>query len=104
MNATDRPKLLFQEPFDERTAFEVSQKGWCGIGIVELPGGERVRVFFYDPARLAQDLETDVKAGDPFIAEPGMIVIPSVTREYMNEAVSRLYDKGYFKSFIPLSK
>jgi len=93
MNA---PRLLFREDFTERLAFEVEQKGWCGIGVVELPSGERVSVFFYDPIRLAQDLDSDMKSGDAFIAEPGLIVIPRVTRAYMEAAVRRLFEKGYF--------
>ena len=35
--------------------------------------------MFYDPVRLQQDLEEEVKAGRPLIAEPGMIVIPEIT-------------------------
>lgn len=57
MFAPNRPKLMFKEEFDERLAFEVSQKGWCGIAMVELPEGGRVDVFFYSPERLARDLE-----------------------------------------------
>ena len=96
----DRPKLLFEANFDERLACEVEQKGWCGIGSVELPSGARVKVFFYDPVRLAQDLETDLKFGDTCIAEPGMIVIPRVTLDHMERAVSQLYEKGYFNNFV----
>jgi hypothetical protein len=98
----NRPKLLFTETFDERLAYEVEQKGWCGIGVVELPGQSQVRVFFYDPIRLAQDLQTDTKSGEACIAEPGMIVIPRVTFEQMEKAVNRLYDKGYFDSLVPM--
>jgi hypothetical protein len=102
VKATDHPRLMFEIPFDERLAFEVEQKGWCGIGIVELSGESRVKVFFYDPVRLAQDIEYDFKRGEACIAEPGMIVIPRVTREYMEKAVQQLYKKGFFNSLVPL--
>ena len=46
MNQRDYPVLTFSQPFDERIAYEVEQKGWCGIGVVELPDGSRVEVFF----------------------------------------------------------
>ena len=60
------------------------------------------QVFFYDPIRLAQDLETDARFGEPFIAKPGLIVIPSVTLEYMEKAVKILYKKGYFNTLVPI--
>jgi hypothetical protein len=102
MHAGDQPKLLFTEVFDERLAFEVEQKGWCSIGIVELPSGTQIKVFFYDPVRLAQDLETDLASGEVCIAEVGMIVIPKITREYMEKAVHRLFKKGFFNNFVPV--
>jgi len=97
------PNVFFEEPLTEHLAFEIEQKGWCAIAIAELPDGKRVKLFFYDPVRLTQDLETDSATGETFIAEPGLIVIPKVTREYMENAVKRLYRKGYFNSLVPLS-
>jgi hypothetical protein len=95
-----RPKLIFKEQFDERLAFDVAQKGWCGIVAVELPEGGRVDLFFYSPTRLAQDLEADTKAGHSYVAEPGLIVVPEVTLPYMEAAVEQLYREGYFEHFV----
>jgi hypothetical protein len=95
-----RPKLTFKEEFDERLAFEVSQKGWCAIAAVELPEGGKVDVVFYSPTRLAQDLEAETKAGHPFVAEPGLIVVPDVTLAYMEAAVEQLYGQGYFEHLV----
>src|SRR5258705_9349506 len=53
--------------------------------------GGRVDVFFYSPTRLAQDLEADTKAGHPYVAEPGLVVVPEVTLPYMEAAVEQLY-------------
>jgi hypothetical protein len=78
----------------------VSQKGWCGIVAVELPDGGRVDVFFYDSIRLAQDLESDTKSGHPYVAEPGLIVVPEITLPYMEMAVEQLYRQGYFEHFV----
>jgi hypothetical protein len=102
MPSMNYPRHIFKEDFDECLAFEVAQKGWCGIAVVELPNGDRREVFFYDPVRLAQDLEVDMKSGEAFIAEPGLIVIPKVTLEYMEAAVRKLFDKGYFESLTPI--
>jgi hypothetical protein len=104
MQALNSAKLIFKERFDERLAFEVEQKGWCGIGVVELPNGDRMNVFFYDPVRLAQDLEADMKSGEVCIAEPGLIVIPKVTLQYMEAAVKQLFENGYFNSLVPSSR
>lgn len=68
MIATSYPKLLFSEPFNKCLAFELEQKGWCGIASVELENGARIKVFFYDPIRLAQDLDVDLKNGEACIA------------------------------------
>jgi hypothetical protein len=56
-------------------------------------------VFFYDAVRLAQDLEEEAKAGRPFIAEPGLIVLERVTLANMEKAVRELYAQGFFDAF-----
>jgi len=77
---------------------ESEQRGYFGPAIVELPNNGRVRVCFYDPIRLSQDLKTVQESGEVCIAEPGLIVIPSVTLEYMQRAVQQLYRQGYFEA------
>lgn len=93
----DQPTLTFSCEMDERTEWEIEQKGFFEHAVVSLPEGRSVAVFFYDPIRLSQDLETDLKFGSKCIAEPGMIIIPSVTIDNMRAAVEDLYRKGYFK-------
>ena len=61
-------------------------------------------MFFYDPIRLAQDLESEMQSGDAFIAEPGLIVIPRVTLAYMEAAVKKLFEKGYFNNLLPFKE
>jgi hypothetical protein len=45
----------------------------------------------------------DAKAGNPYVAEPGLIVLPEVTLEYMQKAVRRLAQAGFFESLIPVT-
>src|SRR5436305_15052254 len=97
MHAVKRPKLIFQQEFDERLAFDVAQKGWCGIAIVELPQGGGVDVFFYAPTTLAQDLETDARAGHPYVAEPGLIAAPEAPLPYIEAAGEQPDRQGYFE-------
>lgn len=98
----DRPTLSFPYGFDERDAVESEQRGYFGQAIVELPSGARVKVCFYEPIRLNQDLETVQKSGEVCIGEPGLIIIPSVTLENMQRAIEQLFLEGYFDSFVPL--
>jgi hypothetical protein len=97
MSAESDPTLSFTCDFDERTAFEVEQKGFFEHAIAHLPDGGQVRVCFWDPVRLAQDLETEQKLGRVSVGEPGIIVIPKVTLENMRAAVKELYRRGYFE-------
>jgi len=88
--------LSFTFELDERAVWEIQQKGWFEHALVHLPDGSNVPVCFWDPVRLSQDLESDLKFGRSCIGEPGMIIIPQVTVENMKAAVEELYRSGYF--------
>lgn len=100
----NHPKLIFTAEFNERAAFEAEARGYWGHSVVELPEGPRVAVCFYDAVRLSQDLETVQEAGEVCIAEPGLIVLPKVTRDYMERAVKQLYEQGYFRRLLNIRK
>ena len=89
-------EFLFDEPFDGLAPMEAEAKGYLPGVKLQLADGRVHSVCFYDPVRLAQDLE---RVG--FIAEVGLIVISDVTLEKMNEAVETLVRAGYFDSFRP---
>lgn len=95
-----KPRLVFAYDFDERAAFEAEGRGYLSYAHVALPDGSRCPVVFYDPVRLHQDLEEEAARGTPFVAEPGMIVVPNVTLGNMEKAVSKLYEAGFFSRFI----
>jgi len=90
--------LHFPNGFDDCTAWEAEQEGVYYSAVVRLPNGDRVQVGFYDPVRLAQDLEEDQCC----VALPGMIVIPSVTLACMQKAIAQLHQEGYFDSLARL--
>jgi len=96
MQGAKQVKLSFNCDLDEWTEWEIQKKGWFEQAIVHLPDGCSVPVCFWDPVRLSQDMETDLKSGRTCIAEPAMIVIPTVTVENMKTAVEELYHRGYF--------
>src|SRR6266542_4421704 len=94
MNATGTFEIVFPEWYDERGEWEAKDKGWLQGVEIRFTNGDVQPLFFYDPVRLAQDLETEAKLGRPLISEPGMIVIPEITREAIRVAVNKLVDRG----------
>jgi hypothetical protein len=78
--------LLFSLGFDERNAFEA---------VVQIPSVEKFTVSFYDPVRLALDLETAILNTGRF-ALLRRIVIPRVTLDCMRQAAEKLFKEGYF--------
>lgn len=92
MSAAAAFEIVFPEWYDERGEWEAKEKGWLQGVEIRLANGETQPLFFYDPVRLAQDLESETKQGRPCIAQPGMIVIPEVTRDAILVAVDKLVD------------
>jgi len=70
----------------------------------ELGEGRLYPLYFYDAVRLQQDLEEMAKHGQPFIAEPGMIVVSEINLEKLREVVHRLNLEGFFDSFVPFAE
>lgn len=98
MKTLCRPQVIFPDGFDERAAFEAPLKGWLHAH-VELENGSCYAVHFSDPVRLQQDLEENIRTGEPCFAEPGLIVLPEVTVEAVQEAVRSLCERGFFEHF-----
>lgn len=104
---TDHPqstKLIFKGGFDEREAFEAQARGYRSHVTVELCNGQQFAVVFEDPVRLTQDLQDEANLGSAFIAELGLIVVPEVTLEFMEKAVAKLAQEGYFDSLRTLEE
>ena len=97
MIAKPKPQLIFEGGFDEREATESRDRGYRSHVWVELASGERYPVVFYDIVRLQQDLEHEAAEGNPFIAQPGLVVLLEVTKENMERAVCCLAEDGYFE-------
>jgi hypothetical protein len=99
--SSSSPKLVFSVPFDEQEAYEAESRGFLPYAAVVLPSGATIPVVFWDTGRLQQHLEDEVAAGRPYVAEPGMIVLESVTLANMERAVLLLFEEGYFDHFRP---
>ncbi|MBW4601260.1 MAG: hypothetical protein KME29_17210 [Calothrix sp. FI2-JRJ7] len=94
----DYPKLSFKYGWEDRDDEETPMKGYRSDGILQSPEGEMYTVYFIDPIRLQQDLEAEQEAGSALFAEPGLIILPEVTREAMENVVRQLWEQGYFES------
>lgn len=97
----DSYSVRFPEDYDERGEWDVERKGWLQGVEVEL-AGERFPLFFYDPVRLAQDLEADGKHGRTVLAEPGLVVVAEVTRAAILRAVEELVRQRFFDHLKPV--
>jgi hypothetical protein len=58
---------------------------------------------FIDPVRLGQDLESSARQGNPYFTEPGLVVIPEVTRAAIETAVGHLVREHFFEELKPLA-
>jgi len=97
MKSQNSPRVIFPAGFDERAAIETPLKGWLSAQ-VELADGCRYAVYFSDPMRLQQDMDEAVQHGKPCFAEPGLIIVPEVTVQTIQDAVQFLWKQGFFAS------
>lgn len=98
---TELATFHFPADFDDRAEFEMTPRGYLSGGQIELPDGRRYPVTFYDPVRLAQDVESGVESGVPMLAEPGLVVIPKITREALRQTIPELVRERFFDHLNP---
>jgi len=89
--------LEFPKGFDDY-ASELESKGWFSEARLSFLG-KKYRLSFYDPARLGQEVDADIQRGGVFF-EPNIVVIPSLTRSNMEDAVAQLVESGGVNSLI----
>ncbi|MEY9926712.1 hypothetical protein ABH926_001334 [Catenulispora sp. GP43] len=85
-------RIAFPAEMDEGDWALQEAKGWLEAKIV-WDGGERT-VTFYDQARLMQSISDDMRRLG-FFAEPGIVVLPTVTRAGIEAAVAALAERGF---------
>ena len=93
---TDTFELLVPDDFDEDMA---RTKGWSQ----EIKVRSRGRVYSlicYDPVRLAQTIEDEVRTTGYFF-EPNLIVAEQVDVEHIRAALERLERSGQFEMLNP---
>jgi hypothetical protein len=99
--ATEPYTIVFPEWYDERAEFETPHKGFLNDVVVRTREGVGYRLYFSDPVRLQQTLEDDVKRGQAYYTEPGLVILPEVTTDAIHAAVASLWRDRYFEHLKP---
>lgn len=86
--------------WDDLDGLERPAKGWLTGVIVTLSSGAQIELTFYDPVRLAQDLEEEIRIGKKGIIEKNLIVVPEVTREAIEAAISQAEKERFFDDLL----
>jgi hypothetical protein len=95
----DYPRLVFAHDADER---DLAPHGYRGDVIVEFGDGESFPVYFYEPDAIREELDARIRSGfGPFVAEPGLVVLPEITVAAMKSSVLELIEVGYFTHLRP---
>ena len=84
--------LIFPDEFDEFYESEIQSKGYFGQVSLQI-SGKHFRLNFYDPVRLAQEIESEFQRGNVFF-EPNLVVVKSVTRLEIEKAIQSLMESG----------
>lgn len=93
----------YPDGYDERIEYEMAEKGYLPGSIVELADGSRYELTFYDPVRLAQNVERLAACGIPFVIAANTVVVPEVTRTAIQHAVEHLVRQGHFGRLQPVA-
>lgn len=85
-------RIEWPVPMDEFDWANQEAKGWLHV-TVAWDGGRQV-IEVYDPVRLAQSVTSEIARLGRFTAR-SLLVVPSVTRENIESAISVIADEGF---------
>lgn len=81
------PTVVPPADYDQYDWSLAESKGYLEDVVVDLAGGRRVTVTFYDPVRLAQDIEAEMSEGITSISWKRLIVVEKITIAALQAAV-----------------
>lgn len=95
--AMDLSEYTLQFPQGYDTDSEIwKAKGYTVVEVeVSGPLIARYSLMVYDPVRLAQDIESELTQVGPIFAEPNVVVVPTVGRDEIEQAVEVLARRGF---------
>lgn len=79
---------------DDFDRAEIEAKGWYDGAVVK-DGRARFSIHFRDPVRLRQDVEADLELDGISLIGQNCVLVPSITRDAMLDAIQRLADRGF---------
>jgi hypothetical protein len=94
-------ELIFPPDFDDRAEYEAEQRGLLDYVKVRLGKTHTYNLCFFVPWRIEIELKLRRDAGEQCFAEPGLVVIPSITRVEIQNAVAALASVNYFDNLLP---
>lgn len=92
----DKFTLQFPAWYDELAETEMYNQGKLTGVAVQLADGRRYPVAFMDAVCVKDEAHECFERGQACLTEPGLVIVPEVTREAMIRAVADLLDIGYF--------
>ncbi|HEY7311546.1 MAG TPA: hypothetical protein VH643_19440 [Gemmataceae bacterium] len=95
--------IVFPEWYDARCEHETPFKGYLSDVVVRLEDGARYKLYFIDPVRLRQTLEEEATLGKRYYTEPGLVVVPEVTTQAIQQVIPGLLRDGYFQTLKPMA-
>lgn len=95
-------RVFWPDWYDEHAEWDYEAKGFLPEVVVELPDGTTYQLYFYDPVRLAQDLQGVPSYQPVMVAEPAMVVIPEITKPAILRAISELIQVRFFDHLKPI--
>lgn len=78
--------------------WEVEAKGWFSQPRINA-SRKRYLLNFYDPARLARAINDELERGRVFF-EPNLVIVQSITRTSMEQAVALLMESGELTNMV----
>ncbi|MGY3449863.1 hypothetical protein [Bradyrhizobium sp. USDA 4353] len=90
--------LMFPPDFADYE-WEVTVKGHFSQAKLVVDG-RSYSLSFFDPARLAQEIQDELSRGEIFL-EPNLVVISSLTRVEIERAVELLMTRGCVERLLP---
>ena len=89
--------IKFPEGF-HKYAWEVEAKGWLPDILITI-NHHHYRVTFYDPTRLAQDVESELR-GCPAFFQSNLVVVSHVTPACMESAIASIVAAGTYAGMV----
>jgi hypothetical protein len=83
--------ILWDEDFDDYE-WMYAAKGWCGITV--WVDEEEISLIFYDPVRLLQEVNDELKR-IAFFRENNLVVVEVVNRKNIEAAFAKMFDERY---------